>query len=192
MARIVRFFLYRVSRAFCVQHSEPYGTALTPGGRCLRAPRQRGIASNRCHTKVYAMRLLEVIPSHCSAASTRTPPAQGSRRTFSSENQARLKRKERFAQWHESFLYLFIAFRGLFAYSIANRPELPSRRAGGGFGHTVRGVLPQIDAMPKFVQYGCLSMWSGAVKTLDGNFCSSSDSGRSRHSWSGWRVWWSK
>ena len=27
--------------------NRPYGTALTPGGRCLRAPRQNGIASNR-------------------------------------------------------------------------------------------------------------------------------------------------
>ena len=49
-----------------------------------------------------------------SAASTRPPPAQGSLRmvTFV-RNKARSKINERFAQWRESFVYLYIAFRGL-------------------------------------------------------------------------------
>ncbi len=48
---------------FMVQRIEKQsGTALTPGGRWLRPPRQSGIASNRCHFKVYVLRLFEVLP----------------------------------------------------------------------------------------------------------------------------------
>ena len=36
----------------------------------------------------------------------------------------------------ESFIPPFFAFAGLLMLRIANSPELPSRRAGGGFGHT--------------------------------------------------------
>ena len=82
-----------------------------------------------------------------SAASTRPPPAQGSRRTVLSENKVRSKRNERFASG-KSFVSLFIAFRGLLIQRIVNSTELPSRRAGGGFGHIVRVVLPRISVIP--------------------------------------------
>ena len=71
-----------------------------------------------------------------------------------SENKARSKRNEQFAQRrivHSSFFRL----RGLLKNSIANSTELPSRRAGGGFGHPVRVVLSQINVIPKFMECGC-------------------------------------
>ena len=51
--------------------------------------------------------------SHCSAASTRPPPAQGSRRTVLSENKARSKRNVRFVQWQIVRFSLY-RVRGLF------------------------------------------------------------------------------
>ena len=52
-----RSFLFE--RAFDAAHCEQFGTALTPGGRWLRPPRMTGITSNKCHTKVYVIRLIE-------------------------------------------------------------------------------------------------------------------------------------
>ena len=41
----------------------------------------------------------------------------------------------------KSCISLFIAFAGFLMQRVVASPELPSRRAGGGFGHTVRVVL---------------------------------------------------
>ena len=46
-------------------------------------------------------------------------------------------------------------FAGFMMQRIANSPELPSRRAGGGFGHPVRMVLPRTEVIPKFAYFGC-------------------------------------
>ena len=40
-------------------------------------------------------------------------------------------------------------FAGFMIQRIENSPELPSRRAGGGFGHPVRIVLSQITVESK-------------------------------------------
>ena len=154
-----------------------YGTALTPGGRWLRPLRQNGIASNRCHFKVYVLRLFEVLPLllgilrkkvspvaktkqairsiASSAASTRTPPAQGSRRTvFMRMKPAPREPNDSPSGANRSVLSLS-RFAGFMMQRIANSPELPSRRAGGGFGHPVRMVLPRTEVIPKFAYFGC-------------------------------------
>ena len=142
------------------EHCEQSGTALTPGGRCLRAFRMNGITSNSGHTKVYVTRLLEVWPNFLvwqllDVLPLFAPPRARGRRPrravgerFYLPNKARSKRNEQFAQRrivHPSFF----RFRGLLKNSIANSLGLSSRRAGGGFGHTVRVVLPRIDVVPK-------------------------------------------
>ena len=82
--------------------------------------------------------------THCSAASTRTPPAQGSRRTVCSL----------FCGIH-LFAFLQIdEFKSILSYSMRNSLGLPSRRAGGGFGHPVRVVLPQIQVMRELMFWG--------------------------------------
>ena len=146
---------------FDTEHRELYGTALTPGGRWLRPPRQIGITSNRCHAgslrgvAVRGYYLIAVITcirgntSHCSTASTRGPRGSAVGERLVSQAKARSKSNERFAQWHESFVALFYRHRGLLIQCIANCTELPSRRAGGGFGHPVRVVLPRIGVMPE-------------------------------------------
>ena len=136
-------------------------TPAPPRARCLRAPRQIGITSNRCHAgslrgvAVRGYYLIVVITcsrvntSHCSAASTRTPPAQGSRRAV----YLRIKPAQRATNDSPSgtnrSLLSISRFAGFLGSSIAYSTGLPSRRAGGGFGHPVRLVLPRIGVMPR-------------------------------------------
>ncbi len=85
--------------------------------------------------------------SLCSAASTRTPPAKGSQRTVC----LKIKPAQRATNdllSGESVVSLIFAFAGFSVPFIADSTELPSRRAGGGFGHTVRVVLPRTEAIP--------------------------------------------
>ena len=63
IGRIVRFSTSSLRGLLNAAHREQYGTALTPGGRCLRALRQTGIATNRGNNKVYVKRQLEVFPN---------------------------------------------------------------------------------------------------------------------------------
>ncbi len=85
----------------------------------------------------------------CSAASTRTPPAKGSQRTINLRTKAHSKRNEQFAV---ARIVRFSLFRnhGLSKTRqfIADSTELPSRRAGGASGHSVRVVLPRTEAIP--------------------------------------------
>ena len=63
--RIVRFSFFRLRglSKYNAIHCEQSGTALTPGGRCLRALRMRSVASNICRTKVYVARLFNAAPT---------------------------------------------------------------------------------------------------------------------------------
>ncbi len=133
---IVRFFLYRVSRAFRglfgEQHRVQYGTALTPGGRWLRPPRQIGITSNRCHAgslRGVAVRgyWLTVVITCIRGNTVIAPPRARGRRPRRAVGR----------------------FAGFLGSSIAYSTGLPSRRAGGGFGHPVRLVLSRIGVMPR-------------------------------------------
>ena len=109
-----------------IAYSTGLPTALTPGGRCLRAPRQIGITSNRCHAgslrgvAVGGYYLTVVITcirgntSHCSTASTRGPRGSAGGERLVSQTKSRSKSNERFVPLDESFVSLYIAFRGLF------------------------------------------------------------------------------
>ena len=57
-----------------------------------------------------------------------------------SQTKVRSRRNERFAPQGESLVYLYIAFAGFCIQYFESSTELPSRRAGGAFGHPDRVV----------------------------------------------------
>ena len=146
---------------FGEQHRVQYGTALTPGGRWLRPPRQIGITSNRCHAgslRGVAVRgyWLTVVITCIRGNTVIAPPRARGRRPrravgerLVSQTKARSKINERFAQWHNRSFLSISRFAGFLGSSIAYSTGLPSRRAGGAFGHPVRLVLPRIGVMPR-------------------------------------------
>ena len=77
------------------------------------------------------------------------PARQRSRRTAGVSNKSPLKEQRTIrVTTNRSFLSLS-RFAGFWGSSIAYSTGLPSRRAGGGFGHPVRVVLPRIGVMPR-------------------------------------------
>ena len=75
--RIGRFSHFHIRGLFSTVHRGQYGTALTPGGRCLRPHRQTGITSNRsctvhftfvsCHRKPISTLLRALRKTGCSS-----------------------------------------------------------------------------------------------------------------------------
>ena len=133
--QIVRFSLYRVRGLFDAAHCGQSGTALTPGGRWLRPHRQSSIISNpNCAVTFMS------IGSQCKQV-TAPPRARGRRPRRAVEERCCLRIKPAQRETYDlcngkSCVSLFIAFAGFLMQRIVASPELPSRRAGGGFGHS--------------------------------------------------------